>query len=113
IQDFNKIIAKKDDRALKIFGDFSREIASLILSASNVTGIQNVFIGGKSMEFGDSFLQSIIEITDKFSFPNHKLNVQFSHLGDISIPLGSATQAIVMHVRKIIVNEKISNRAVI
>jgi predicted NBD/HSP70 family sugar kinase len=102
VQDFNKIIAKRDDQALKIFGDFAREIASLVLSVSNVTGIQNVFIGGKSVEFGNSLLQSIIEITDNFSFPNHKLNVQFSHLGDISIPLGSATQAIVMHVRKII-----------
>ncbi|MGC9124189.1 MAG: hypothetical protein ACP5IB_09040 [Thermoplasmata archaeon] len=113
IQDFNKMIAKKDDRALKIFEDFSREIASLVLFASNVTGIQNIFIVGKSVEFGNVLLQSIIEITDKFSFPNHKLNVQFSHLGDISIPLGSATQAIVMYMRKIIVNEKISNCAVI
>jgi len=106
VQDFNKIIAKRDDQALKIFGDFVREIASLVLSVSNVTGIQNVFIGGKSVEFGNSLLQSIIEITDNFSFPNHKLNVQFSHLGDISIPLGSATQSILMYVKQIISNEK-------
>jgi len=112
IYDFNSFVEDGNNQIVEIFDHFSKIIATLILSTSNITGIQNIFIGGKVREFGVPFLKAIREITDNFSFPNHKLNVDFSQLGDISIPLGSATQAIIMYARKLITIEKESDRVI-
>jgi predicted NBD/HSP70 family sugar kinase len=89
---------------VRIVNHFSKAIASIILSTVNIVGTSNVFIGGKAMELGTPFLTNVKKIIDEFSFPNHKISIQFSHLGGISIPLGAATQAIIMHVRKMIIN---------
>ncbi len=106
LRDFKNFIEMGNEQILEIFDKFAKAIASIILSTSNITGIQNIFIGGKAKELGMPFLKKVKENVDIFAFPNHNLNVQFSNLGDTSIPLGAATEAIIMHVRKKIVTEK-------
>ncbi|MCD6101242.1 MAG: hypothetical protein J7K33_11755, partial [Candidatus Marinimicrobia bacterium] len=66
-------------------------------------GIPDVFIGGKYQFLGDTFIREVREVVNEYGIFGPKVNIQYSHLGDMAIPLGAASHAIVMYLKTLVV----------
>ncbi|PLV60047.1 ROK family transcriptional regulator [Thermotoga sp. KOL6] len=103
LQDITERVKKGDKKAEELIKEIAKDFGLLILSLVHTLGIPDVFIGGKYQLLGDIFIEEIREIVKKYGIFGTKIKIQYSHLGDMAIPLGAASHAVVMYLKKLII----------
>ncbi len=103
LQDLAERIRNGDEKAKKLVKEIARDFGMLVLSLVHILGIPDVFIGGKYQFLGDTFIKEVREVVNEYGIFGSKVNIQYSHLGDMAIPLGAASHAIFMYLKTLIV----------
>ncbi len=103
LQDLTEKIRSGDEKAEKLVKEIARDFGMLVLSLVHILGIPDVFIGGKYQFLGDTFIREVREVVNEYGIFGPKVNIQYSHLGDMAIPLGAASHAIVMYLKTLVV----------
>lgn len=100
--DYLEIKYSKNKEIASLLREVAENLGGLIISIIHITGISDVFIGGDYRVFGDFFLNNIREIIKRYEFSNQEINIKFSQLGDLAMPLGAGAYAIGMYLKKLI-----------
>lgn len=95
-----------NEKAISFVKNISKNLGALILSIIHVMGIPDIFIGGKYKIFDTLLLEEIKKIVKKYEFSNREINIRFSQLEDLAMPMGAAAHAIRMYFRKLVSNRK-------
>ncbi|HEW91285.1 MAG TPA: ROK family transcriptional regulator [Thermotogaceae bacterium] len=95
-------VRKGDKEAIEFVKEISENLGALIISIVHVTGISDVFIGGDYQVFGDFLLNEVRDMIKRYEFSHQQVNVRFSQLGDLAMPLGAVAYAIGMYLKKLV-----------
>jgi len=105
LHDIENECRKGNKKAIRFVKKVSENLGALILSIIHMTGISDVFIGGDYRIFGDFLLDEVRNMVEKYEFSHQQVNIRFSQLGDLAMPLGAAAHAIRMYLRKLVFDE--------
>ena len=106
INDISDAYKSGNKDAKYLIEQISIHMGALILSLIHVSGISNIFIGGKYQAFGETLICNVRKIISEYAFTNQMVNIHFSHLGTMSIPMGAAAHAIDMYLKNLILDNK-------
>ncbi|MGC9139357.1 MAG: hypothetical protein ACP5IU_02255, partial [Athalassotoga sp.] len=93
-----------DKKVIEFLKEVGEEVGAVIVSTIHLTGVSTIFLGGKAIYLGNTFLNSVRNTIKKYLFYDHEIKVELSTLGDaFVVALGASAHGRIKYLENRIV----------